>query len=109
MFTLLKMKDLQDVFSQTLWLCSLFVKGWGAGGTGVVHARVEVLDGSERLPISNRGCDQFSVPIHEYFLFLCFGGSCFFLVLSESGGEKPLAVPSPKASGRAVASDNTNG
>ena len=76
---------------------------------GVVCARVEVLDGSERLPISNRGCDQFSVPIHEYFLFLCFGGSCFFLVLSESGGEKPLAVPSPKASGRAVASDNTNG
>lgn len=103
MFTLLKMKDLQDVFSQTSWLWFLVCKTVG------VHARVEVLDGSERLPISNRGWDQFSVPIHEYFLFLCFWGSCFFLVLSESGEEKPLAVPSLKASGRAVASDNTNG
>ena len=75
----------------------------------VVHARVEVPDGSESLPISHRGWDQFSVLIHEYFLFLCFWGSCFFLVLSESGEEKSLAVPSLKASGRAVASDNTNG
>lgn len=75
----------------------------------VVHARVEVPDGSESLPISHRGWDQFSVLIHEYFLFLYFWGSCFFLVLSESGEEKSLAVPSLKASGRAVASDNTNG
>lgn len=87
---------------------SLFVKRWGVGALGGPCKRRSAR-GSERLPVSNSGWDQFSVLIHEYFLFLCFWGSCFFLVLSESGEEKSLAVPSLKASGRAVASDNTNG